>query len=330
MGRPQKPGLTYFPLDVHIADDIELLEVDCGLEGFAILVKLWQKIYSECYYIEWGEDHEKLFSRKIAVDHSVVKNVIENCFKRGLFSKEMFDKYSILTSHGVQKRYLKACTDCKRTNITMIKEYLLIKDEELLSSIKTLKSINSDETEIIAEEMEVFTEETNINSEISTQSKVKESKEEQSKELKTLSVCDQVKDMFNSIAVDLPKVKALSEARKKAINARVKEHGIDLVREAFITAQASEFLSGRGGDKWKASFDWIMNPNNFIKVIEGNYSRNGNGKKETKSAGFINGIGNVLTKNGGLDDDKERNSVDVNENQRLLSEFPDWNERKGN
>jgi len=51
-------------------------------------------------------------------------------------------------------------------------------------------------------------------------------------------------------------------------------------------------------------------------------------KQETKSAGFINGIGNVLTKNGGLDDDKERNSINVNENQRLLSEFPEWNERK--
>lgn len=51
-------------------------------------------------------------------------------------------------------------------------------------------------------------------------------------------------------------------------------------------------------------------------------------KQETKSTGFINGIGNVLTKNGGLDDDKERNSINVNENQRLLSEFTDWNERK--
>ena len=312
MGRPQKPGLTYFPLDVHIADDIELLEVDCGLEGFAILVKLWQKIYSECYYIEWGEDHEKLFSRKIAVDHSVVKNVIENCFKRGLFSKEMFDKYSILTSHGVQKRYLKACTDCKRTNITMIKEYLLIKDEELLSSIKTLKSINSDETEIIAEEMEVFTEETKINSEISTQSKVKESKEEQSKELKTLSVCDQVKDMFNSIAVDLPKVRGISEARKKAINARVKEHGIDLVRDAFIMAQESDFLSGRGGDKWKASFDWIMNTNNFIKVIEGNYSNNGNGKKQSKDDELFKVLGGAMYEQAG-------NGEINNSNQGLLS-----------
>jgi len=183
MARPQKPGLDYFPLDVHIADDIELLEVDCGLEGFAILVKLWQKIYCNCYYMEWGDDHEKLFSRKISADVKTVKNVIEHCFDRDLLSREMFDRYSILTSRGIQKRYLKACTDCKRTNITMIKEYLLIKDNELLSSIKTLKSIISDETEVITEETEVITEETNVNTEISTQSKVKENREDNSKEL---------------------------------------------------------------------------------------------------------------------------------------------------
>lgn len=49
---------------------------------------------------------------------------------------------------------------------------------------------------------------------------------------------------------------------------------------------------------------------------------------KTKSVGFVNGIEKILTKNGGLEDDKERNSVNVNENQRLLSEFPEWNERK--
>ena len=138
--------------------------------------------------------------------------------------------------------------------------------------------------------------------------------------------CEKIKDMFNSIAVDLPKVKALSEARKKAINARVKEYGIDLVHEAFINAQESEFLSGRGGDKWKASFDWIMNPNNFIKVIEGNYSNNGKCEKETKGSGFIKGAANILKNNGGIQDEQKRNCFDVDENQRLLPGFTEWNE----
>ena len=47
MARPSKIGLDYFPLDVTVEDSIELLEAECGLSGFAILIKLWQKIYSQ-------------------------------------------------------------------------------------------------------------------------------------------------------------------------------------------------------------------------------------------------------------------------------------------
>jgi len=132
------------------------------------------------------------------------------------------------------------------------------------------------------------------------------------KDIKKDDLYDKIKDMFNSIAVDLPKVKALSEARKKAINARVKEHGIDLVREAFITAQESDFLCGRSGDKWKASFDWIMNPNNFIKVIEGNYINNGNGKKENKDDDFFKTLGGTMYEQAG------NSEIDHN-NQGFLS-----------
>lgn len=317
MARPQKPGLDYFPLDVHIADDIELLEVDCGLEGFAILVKLWQKIYCNCYYMEWGDDHEKLFSRKISADVKTVKNVIEHCFDRDLLSREMFDRYSILTSRGIQKRYLKACTDCKRTNITMIKEYLLIKDNELLSSIKTLKSIISDEMEVITEEMEVISEETNVNTEISTQSKIEESKLNKSKELN---------DFFESVWKLYPNKKSktavTAKAKKELQNYSFEEIARAIERYEYEVSNCgykrpylhgSTFFNGRYIDYLDENFE----EENIVKV-----------EQETKSAGFINGIGNVLTKNGGLDDDKERNSINVNENQRLLSEFPEWNERK--
>ena len=120
------------------------------------------------------------------------------------------------------------------------------------------------------------------------------------------SLCDDVKDMFNSIAVDLPKVRGISEARKKAINARVKEHGIDLVRDAFVIAQESEFLTGKNNDGWKASFDWIMNPNNFIKVIEGNYNNNEKTKKEDAIFKMIKGEINEQRRNSEVNRDDQR------------------------
>lgn len=103
MARPQKIGLDYFSLDVSLDDKIELMEAECGLAGFAVLIKLWQKIYAEGYYIDWEEDHAMLFARKINAELSLVNSVITSCLNREIFNKELYEKYRILTSKGIQK-----------------------------------------------------------------------------------------------------------------------------------------------------------------------------------------------------------------------------------
>jgi hypothetical protein len=42
--------------------------------------------------------------------------------------------------------------------------------------------------------------------------------------------------------------------------------------ELFKHVADSEFLTGANERSWKASFDWLMKPDNFAKVMEGNYS----------------------------------------------------------
>ena len=153
MARPTKIGLDYFPLDCNIDDNLELIEAEFGLQGFAIVVKIWQKIYSNGYYIEWDDDSALLFSRKINTELSVINSVINSCFRRNLFDEKLYKKYKILTSSGIQKRYLTACQNSKRRTISFIQEF---------------KLVNSEFTVII-------TELTSINSEFSTQKKVKES-----------------------------------------------------------------------------------------------------------------------------------------------------------
>jgi hypothetical protein len=38
----------------------------------------------------------------------------------------------------------------------------------------------------------------------------------------------------------------------------------------------SDFLKGNNNRNWTADIDWILKPNNFIKVLEGNYNKNKN------------------------------------------------------
>ena len=71
MGR-LKNGLPYFPLNVVLDTKFELIEAEFGLNGFGVVVKLYQKIYGQGYYIEWTDEVALLFAKKIGLGGGVV------------------------------------------------------------------------------------------------------------------------------------------------------------------------------------------------------------------------------------------------------------------
>ena len=129
MGRPTKTGLDYFPLDVEMDDCVELIEAEYGLAGFSIVIKLWQKIYKNGYHLDWNKDMALLFARRINTEVTLINNVINSCLLRNLFNKSMFEKYKVLTSSGIQKRYVTACLSSKRKNISMRSDLCLLTPE---------------------------------------------------------------------------------------------------------------------------------------------------------------------------------------------------------
>lgn len=80
-----------------------------------------------------------------------------------------------------------------------------------------------------------------------------------------------VANLYNSICVSFPSVKSLSEQRKKAIRARFKSYTMDDFKTLFEKAQASDFLKGKNGNDWSATFDWLIKDANMAKVLDGNY-----------------------------------------------------------
>lgn len=81
--------------------------------------------------------------------------------------------------------------------------------------------------------------------------------------------------MYNDTCVSFPKLKTLSEARKKAIKARLHTYTIDDFKLLFAKAEASDFLKGKNGRDWQASFDWLIKDANMAKVLDGNYDNKG-------------------------------------------------------
>jgi hypothetical protein len=74
----------------------------------------------------------------------------------------------------------------------------------------------------------------------------------------------------------MSKVAKLSNERKKHISARFKEFNLDIIIDVIKKAGKSDFLCGENPKKWKADFDWIFSPTNFIKIMEGKYDNNFN------------------------------------------------------
>lgn len=60
--------------------------------------------------------------------------------------------------------------------------------------------------------------------------------------------------------------------RYKLLNARIKEYGMESVVAAIENIEESSFLKGQNNRNWIITFDWFIRPNNFIKVLEGNYN----------------------------------------------------------
>lgn len=79
-------------------------------------------------------------------------------------------------------------------------------------------------------------------------------------------------DMFNSICVSFPAVRSLSDARKKAIKARLNTYTVEDFRQCFENAERSSFLKGSNNRNWVATFDWLIKDANMAKVLEGNYN----------------------------------------------------------
>ncbi len=87
----------------------------------------------------------------------------------------------------------------------------------------------------------------------------------------------EIVDLYHSICVSLPRVRALSTARKSQIRSRWKENpDFEYWKEFFERVEHSDFLTGRverkdGRSPFIADLQWITKQENHIKILEGKY-----------------------------------------------------------
>lgn len=91
---------------------------------------------------------------------------------------------------------------------------------------------------------------------------------------------------WNELPETVSKISTLKKdtQRYKMLSQRVNEYGKDKVLEAIEKIKQSSFLQGNNNKGWTITFEWFVRPNNFVKVLEGNYTN-----KKIQKSNFIKG-----------------------------------------
>lgn len=169
MARPTKKGLDYFPLDVDFLSDLKVRRIikACGKEAVHILVALLANIYrDEGYYVLWDDDLAFLVADEVGTKEGTVEELVKKAVQVKFFDKDIFDKYSVLTSKGIQSRYILATKERKKVDL----EYKYLLTNEVNRSNISINGRNN-----------------SVNQGNNQQSKEKESKEKEIKEDATAS-----------------------------------------------------------------------------------------------------------------------------------------------
>lgn len=131
-----------------------------------------------------------------------------------------------------------------------------------------------------------------IEKDIDTESEIEEEKEKEGGTLSDESVCRpqdvrQVVEAWNALGIQtIKKVPPSTTKTGQMLRARIKEYGIGSVLEAIEMVKASDFLMGNNSKGWTPTLDWFSRPNNFPKVVNGNYQNKGQQAQKPKSGKY--------------------------------------------
>ena len=213
MARPKAKGVEYFPLDVGFLSDLKIRKImlSHGPASIAVLIYIFAAIYKdEGYFMSIKDDEISLIALDTNLDADYVKQVINRACEVELFSFKIYDNFCILTSEGIQNRYLK---------IT-----------ERRKSVKINADINLINVDTMYTETRVNVAETRVNVYKNEQSKVKEieSKVNKSKEKSFMQ------PVFNNWINNFGDI---SSYLMEVLESLVLEYGVDEVLSALKVAK---------------------------------------------------------------------------------------------
>jgi len=210
-------------------------------------------------------------------------------------------KYPLSAVSALARRY---CTSAEKMKTVIVNFKLFEVDEDDFFSISLLKRMDKVETmrqqriaagKASGEKRKLLSEralnEKRTSVEQLKESKVKENKINESK-VKDINSpipplldndnCQSVVDEYNSTCVKMPTALTLNDSRKSAIKSRIKKYGREAITTVFRYASQEKFYNGDNDRGWRADFDWLIGPKNFVRMLE--RAKSGFTQRQKKSA----------------------------------------------
>jgi len=190
-GRPKTLGLKYYPLHASIFSSKKMSDAEDILDptGEAphkrllmdkFVTRFYSEIFSRGYFMPWNDEEEAAMCGRIGngVNRLFLKLYLNAMLASGILNADMYRKYNILTSRGIQQKWLEISKLINRHKPTIEEEYFIpsykndfLRDGTRVSSrrnkgnLKNKPDVNSKSTVIHTPESgnnEIPTQETNI------------------------------------------------------------------------------------------------------------------------------------------------------------------------
>lgn len=177
MAKPKSEGFPYCQQDTDTFQDVKIrtLIAKFGCDGYAVWDYIKQAAYRENgYYVEWDEDRQELTAADLYITTEKTGLIVAYLLKRSLLVSKSFNGITVLTSHGIQKRFQEMAKSAKRDYYNFIPEVWILSEEETLHFIFCTQNQNN--SRIKADNSGIKADNSGIKAQ--KKSKEKESKEE--------------------------------------------------------------------------------------------------------------------------------------------------------
>jgi hypothetical protein len=233
-----------------------------------------------------------LYSKTLKANSKLLYGIISSltsskgyCYASNSYLSEQFG----ITTSGISR----LVTDLKNhgfISVKMLKEgkqikqrriYLILNQEAVTDDQEAV----TDDQEAVTDDQEVVTNDQEGSDKRSKGVVTKAQRDKYNlinkKDIVPRSFLEEIKDLFNREMTDyMPAIYALNNQREKDLKKLIDFHEehkkIEWWKQYFELIRSSDFLMGRieyneNHSNWKCTFDFIINFNNFVKIIEGSY-----------------------------------------------------------